>query len=78
MNLTEFADLIAESGALNESLTRGEIYPLWNLSIMTQVDEINSDKHLQMGFTEFVEAICRVANRLVIPNLLRDDVSNWE
>ena len=46
ITLTEFADLIAESGALNETLTRGEIYPLWNLSMMTQIDEINSDKHL--------------------------------
>lgn len=35
MNLTEFADLITDSGALNETLTRGEISPLWNLSLMT-------------------------------------------
>ena len=40
--------------------------------MMTQIDEINYEKHLYMNFTEFVEAICRVADRLAIPNLLTD------
>lgn len=26
-----------------------------------------------MNFTEFIEAICRVADRLAIPNLMRDE-----
>lgn len=40
--------------------------------MMTQVDEINYEKHLYMNFTEFVEAICRTADRLAIPNLQTD------
>jgi hypothetical protein len=78
MSVQEFADLITESGVLNESFSRNEIYPLWNQSMMTQVDEINEAKHLNMNFTEFIEAICRVADRLAIPNLVRDEFETWE
>ena len=41
--------------------------------MMTQVNEINGDKHLNMNFIEFIEAICRVAEKLAIPNLCEDD-----
>ena len=37
--------------------------------MMTQVDEINNDRHLNMNFTEFIEAICRVADKLSLPNV---------
>jgi hypothetical protein len=40
--------------------------------MMTQVDEINHDKHLNMNFTEFIEAICRVADKVCIPHLIDD------
>jgi len=43
---------------------------------MTQKDEINNDRHLNMNFTEFIEAICRVADRLSIPNLSEETVEN--
>ena len=39
---------------------------------MTSKDEINSDKHLNMNFTEFIEALCRVCAKLSIPHLLDD------
>ena len=44
--------------------------------MMTQKDEINNDRHLNMNFTEFIEAICRVADRLSIPNLSEETVEN--
>ena len=40
--------------------------------MMTQVDEINNDRHLNMNFTEFIEAICRVADKLSFPNVLEE------
>ncbi len=43
--------------------------------MMTQKDEVTSDKHLNMNFTEFIEAICRVADKLSIPNLLDDEIN---
>ena len=38
--------------------------------MMTQVDEINNERHLNMNFTEFIEAIARVADKLNLPNVL--------
>jgi hypothetical protein len=36
------------------------------------VDEINKDKHMNMNFTEFIEAICRIADKLSIHHLIDD------
>ena len=40
--------------------------------MMTQVDEIDNDKHMNMTFTEFLEALVRVAENLAIPHLMED------
>ena len=39
---------------------------------MTQVDEIEKDRHINMIFVEFVEALIRVADKLEIPHVLDD------
>ena len=36
------------------------------------MDEVNDERHLNMGFNEFIEAICRIADKLAIPNILVD------
>lgn len=46
------------------------------VSIKLQIDEINSDRHLQMYFDEFIEAICRVLDKLS-PIPLEDDPEDW-
>lgn len=33
--------------------------------MMTQVDEINGERHFQMQFIEFIEALSRVADRVI-------------
>ena len=38
--------------------------------MMTQVDEIDKDRHLSMTFVEFLEAIVRVAEKTEIPHCL--------
>lgn len=40
--------------------------------MITQVDEVYHDKHLNMNFAEFIEAIGRVADKLAIPHLVDD------
>jgi hypothetical protein len=64
--------MVQDSGVLNDKFSRNEVYPLWNLAMMTQVDEINNDRHLNMNFTELVEAICRVADKLSFPDVLKE------
>ena len=46
---------------------------MYNLSMMTQVEEIENSRHLNMTFVEFIEAIVRVAEKLEIPNLIEDE-----
>lgn len=41
--------------------------------MMTQVNELDSDKHLNMIQTEFIDAIGRIADRVAIPPLFQDD-----
>ena len=36
--------------------------------MMTQVDELEKDKHINMNFVEFLEAIVRVAEKTEIPH----------
>jgi hypothetical protein len=40
--------------------------------MMTQIDEIERDKHINMTFVEFLEAVVRVAQKLEVPNLIND------
>mgnify|MGYP006113604075 CR=1 FL=1 len=72
MSPIEFSEMVEKSRVVNDYFTFKEIYPIWNLSMMTQEDEINSDKHLNMNFTEFIEAICRVSDKLSVPHIIDD------
>ena len=73
MSLEEFSDLIVRCNCLSDNFGAKQIASQWNLSVMTQVDEIENDRHLNMTFTEFLEALVRVAERLEIPNLVDDE-----
>lgn len=36
----------------------------YNLSVMTQIDEVNEDRHMQMYLVEFVEGFARIADKM--------------
>ena len=59
-------------GVYNETFGSKQVPVNFNLSMMTQVDELEQDRHLCMSFCEFVEAIVRVAEKLEISNLTVD------
>ena len=44
----------------------------FTLSMMTQVDELDQDRHMNMSFCEFMEGIVRVAENIAIPHLVED------
>ena len=44
--------------------------------MMTQVDEIEKDRHINMVFVEFLEAVVRVADKTEIPHCICDEF-NW-
>lgn len=42
------------------------------MSMMTQIDELDNDRHMNMTFAEFVEAFVRVAEFTTLPNPVED------
>lgn len=65
MSMGEFVDLMICSGVVDENFGARDVGTLYNLSIITQVDEVHSDRHLQMHFIEFIEGLCRVADKAI-------------
>ena len=70
MSLSEFSEMIVDSQVLSDNFGAKQIASQFNLAMMTQVDEIDKDKHINMTFVEFLEAVVRVAEKTEIPNLL--------
>lgn len=64
MSLDEFMEMVTNSGVLDDSFGSREIGPLFNLSMMTQKNELDFEKHYNMITVEFIEAIARVADKL--------------
>ena len=70
MSLDEFNDMIGNAGVLDETFGTREIYPMFNLSMMTQKNELDFDRHMNMHPVEMLEAIGRVADKLHINKLI--------
>ena len=70
MSLTEFTELIVNSDCLSDNFGAKQIGSQFNLAMMTQVDEIYKDRHINMTFVEFIEAVVRVAEKTEIPHAL--------
>jgi hypothetical protein len=64
MSLDEFNEMITNAGVVSDTFGTREISPLFGLSMMTQKDELNSDRIYNMVFVEMIEAISRVADKL--------------
>jgi len=47
---------------LNDGFAAREIPLVFNLSMFTQVDEIEKQRHLDAGLVEFMEMICRACS----------------
>ena len=67
ISMNEFIELVTNSKVVDDNFGAREIGILFNLSMMTQVDEINKGRHIKMNFTEFLEALARVAERVITP-----------
>lgn len=65
-SLDEFMVMISNSGILKSgSIGAGEIGSMFNISMMTQVDELDNTRHMEMTMIEFIEAICRVGSYFI-------------
>jgi hypothetical protein len=61
MSLQEFTDLCNTAKLINDKFTTNKVNFAFNLAMMTQVNELDLDRHCQMTFVEFLEALGRVA-----------------
>ena len=67
MSLDEFNDLINSSNIMkNSNVGPGDVGASFNVSMMTQVNELENERHMQMTFVEFVEALFRILSKIYL------------
>ena len=64
VSLEEFSEMIAQSGVLKLNIANKDLGKYFNLSIQTESDELDNEKHMQMFTLEFYEAIARIADKV--------------
>ena len=69
-SLDEFTTMLSQAGLFNEHFAVTQVGPLWNLSMQTRKDELNDEKHLNMVWVEWLEALARVCDKFDIANLV--------
>lgn len=57
---------------MDDEFGQREIGTLYNLAMMTRVDELNDEKHMNMTYVEFLEGIGRIADRLKLPPVIEE------
>lgn len=73
MALEEFKNLVVDFG-LDSTFPQSEIPVCYNLAMMTQEDEVDSERCAEMSLVEFMEAFARLADMVnlqginVVPN----------
>jgi len=63
MSLEEFNGLVSSMDLLTDGLGERDATLYYSLAMMTQVDELGSDRIFQMQYIEFVEALARAADK---------------
>ena len=66
MTEDEFQEMVIDSNVISDDFGAREISVHFCLAMMTQIDEIDKTKHLEMNELEFIEALSRVAQKLSI------------
>ena len=67
MSHIELSNLIKDA-ELSDQLPNKDIPLLFNISLMTEVDELSVDNCLEMEFVEFLECFARIADTVSLPN----------
>lgn len=76
MSLEEFKNLISTANMFNDYCGERDVVICLVNSLMTQVDELNSDRIFQIQFLEFLEAFARMADLYSAPAYGETDVKN--
>ncbi|CDW85718.1 UNKNOWN [Stylonychia lemnae] len=63
MTVDEFENFVLTVPLVNDLFGQRDSSVAFNLAMMTQVNELDQDRHLSATFIEFLEAFCRVADK---------------
>ena len=77
-SLEEFNNLLVNADLLNDNFGSREVGIQYNLSMQTRVNEIDEDRHLKMTFTEFIDAIGRIADKVEITTEVIEQAANLD
>ena len=67
MDVEEFLAIFTSLKLIDNYFTERDVVISYNLAMMTQVDEIDSSRHLKMQFLEFIEAVARCSDVISLP-----------
>ena len=63
----EFDNLMQAAGFVNDNFVSRDISLSFNAAMMTQVNELEKDRHLKALWVEFLEAYARAAEKMSLP-----------
>jgi len=69
MSLEELIALFDKASLFNEKFAQAEMSIPFNLSMMTNKNELLNDKHINMGFVEFLEVLGRICEHYEMDKL---------
>lgn len=61
MTVSEFENFTLTGDLVNDVFSQRDAAYCFNMAMMTQINDIENERHIQGQFIEFLEAFCRVA-----------------
>ena len=70
LSLMEFKDMMFRYDLFDDrTFMERDANIAYNSSMIGQIDELNSDRHISMSFMEFLECFARCAEKLSVENI---------
>ena len=61
MSIDEFMEMLVNTSIMKKNnFGPSDVGSCFNVSIMTQINELDNERHYQMSFQEFIEALFRI------------------
>lgn len=73
MMVDEFENIFINAGLINDNFVGRDCYISFNTAMITQVDELNKDRHLKAVFVEFLEAFGRACDKMSLAPPVLDE-----
>ncbi len=67
MAFDEYLTLFGDAALITDGFPERDAIIAYAQSMMTQIDEIDTDRHMKMQFVEFLEAVARAADMISPP-----------